>query len=293
MKTSNPVLSRLGQAAERERTAGYGPHGPAGHAGYGQPGYGAPGYGQPAYGQPAYGQPYPTADGYAAAPPSVQPMTIDDVVVKTVTLLGITGISAVAAWNLIPTSLTGVAWIGAAMVGIVLGMVISFMRMANPALVITYAVVEGVFVGMVSKAFESILGYDGIILQAVVATFGVFFLMAALYRARVIRATPKFQRIMISVMAGLFGVMLINFVLYLFGVNTGLRDNGPLGYIFSLVCIVVASLSFILNFNEIEEGVRAGLPRRYSWTAAFGILVGLVWLYIEILRLLSYLQGDD
>ncbi|WIM97275.1 Bax inhibitor-1/YccA family protein [Actinoplanes oblitus] len=293
MKTSNPVLSRLGQAAERERTAGYGPSGPAGHAGYGQPGYGAPGYGQPAYGAPGYGQPYPTADGYAAAPPSVQPMTIDDVVVKTVTLLGITGITAIAAWNLIPTELTGIAWIGAAMVGVVLGMVISFMRVANPALVIAYAVVEGVFVGMVSKAFETIFGYEGIVLQAVVATFGVFFLMAALYRARVIRATPKFQRIMISVMAGLFAVMLINFVLYLFGVNTGLRDNGPLGYAFSLVCIVVASLSFILNFNEIEEGVRAGLPRRYSWTAAFGILVGLVWLYIEILRLLSYLQGDD
>jgi uncharacterized YccA/Bax inhibitor family protein len=277
VKTSNPVLSRLGQAAERERTSGYGPYGPAG-AGYGQPGY---------------GQPYPTAEGYPAAPPAVQPMTVDDVVVKTVTLLGITGISAIAAWNLIPTELTGAAWIGAAMVGLVLGLVISFMRIANPALVIAYAVVEGVFVGMVSKAFETILGYDGIILQAVVATFGVFFLMAGLYRARVIRATPKFQRIMISVMAGLFGVMLINFVLALFDVNTGLRDNGPLGYIFSLVCIVVASLSFILNFNEIEEGVRAGLPRKYSWTAAFGILVGLVWLYIEILRLLSYLQGDD
>ncbi|GLW31427.1 Bax inhibitor-1/YccA family protein [Actinoplanes regularis] len=283
MKTSNPVLSRLGQAAERERTAGYGPYGPTGQAGYGQPGYGAPGYGQP----------YPTAQGYPAAPPAVQPMTIDDVVVKTVTLLGITGISAIAAWNLIPLELTVGAWIGAAMVGLVLGMVISFMRIANPALVLTYAVVEGVFVGMVSKAYQDIFGFEGIVLQAVVATFGVFFLMAALYRARVIRASAKFQRIMIATIGGLFMVMLINFVLALFGINTGLRDNGPLGYIFSLVCIVVAALSFILNFNEIEEGVRLGLPRKYSWTAAFGILVGLVWLYIEILRLLSYLQGDD
>ncbi|GIF06517.1 Bax inhibitor-1/YccA family protein [Actinoplanes siamensis] len=279
MKTSNPVLSRLGQAAERERTAGYGPYGPAGHAGYGQPGY---------------GQPYPTAEGYPAAPPAVQPMTIDDVVVKTVTLLGITGISAVAAWNLIPVDLTVAAWIGAAMVGLVLGLVISFMRIANPALVIAYAVVEGVFVGMVSKAYQDIFGFDGIVLQAVVATFGVFFLMAALYRARVIRATPKFTRGLIAVMGGLFMVMLINVVLSFFDVNTGLRDNGPLGYIFSLVCIVVAALSFILDFNSIEEGVRMGLPKKYSWTAAFGILVGLVWLYLEILRLLGYLQsGDD
>jgi uncharacterized YccA/Bax inhibitor family protein len=272
VKTSNPVLSRLGQAAERERGAGYGPYGP------------------PA--QPGYGQPYASAPGYPAAPPSVRPMTIDDVVVKTVTLLGITGVSAVAAWNLIPDSVASVAWIGAAVVGLVLGFVISFMRVANPALVVAYAVVEGAFVGLVSEAFNNF--YSGIVLQAVIATFGVFFLMAALYRARVIRATPKFTRGLIAVMGGLFAVMLINFVLSLFGVHTGLRDNGALGIIFSLVCIVVASLSFILNFDEIEQAVRMGLPQRYSWTAAFGILVGLIWLYLEILRLLSFLQsGDD
>ena len=97
MKTTNPVLTRLGQAAERERAPGYGP---------------------------GYGQPYPTAAGYPAAPPAVQPMTMDDVVVKTVTLLGITGISAVAAWNLIPDTLLGAAWIGTAVVGLVLGLII-------------------------------------------------------------------------------------------------------------------------------------------------------------------------
>ena len=266
MKTSNPVLSRLGQATERERSAGY---------------------------EPGYGQPYPTANGYPTAPPAVRPMTIDDVVVKTVTLLGITGVSAVAAWNLIPDSLLGAAWIGAAVVGLVLGLIISFSRIANPALVITYAVVEGAFVGLVSKFYQVIAGFDGIVLQAVIATFGVFFLMAFLYCAKVIRATPRFVRGMIAVMAGLFAVILINLVLSLFGVDTGLRSNGPLGIIFSLVCIVVASLSFILSFKEIEDGVRMGLPQRYSWTAAFGILVSLIWLYLEVLRLLSFLQGDD
>ncbi|MFI5935566.1 Bax inhibitor-1/YccA family protein [Actinoplanes sp. NPDC051494] len=273
MKTSNPVLSRLGQAAERERAAGYGPYGP------------------PA--QPGYGQPYASDQGYPAAPPAVRPMTIDDVVVKTVTLLGITGVSAVAAWNLVPDSLLGAVWIGAAIVGLVLGLVISFMRVANPALVVAYAVVEGGFVGLVSKFFNNIMGYQGIVLQAVVATFGVFFLMAFLYRARVIRATPKFTRGLIAVMGGLFLAMMANFVLSLFGVSTGLRENGAIGIIFSIVCIVVASLSFILNFDEIEQGVRMGLPQKYSWTAAFGILVGLIWLYLEILRLLSFLQSDD
>ena len=82
-------------------------------------------------------------------------------------------------------------------------------------------------------------------------------------------------------------------VLALFGVNTGLYRNGPIGIIFCLVCIVVASLSFILDFDQIEQGVRMGLPRRYAWQCAFGMLVGLIWLYLEILRLLSFLQGSS
>ena len=273
MKTSNPVLARLGQAAERERAAGYAPVG---------------------YGQPGYGQPYPTgAEAYPAAPPTVRPMTIDDVVVKTVALLAIVGVSAAAAWVVVPDALLLPAWIGAAVVGLVLGLVISFMRMANPALIIAYAVVEGVFVGMISKFYEEIAGFQNIVLQAVVATFGVFFLMAMLYKAKVIRATPKFTRFMVAALAGVFGVMLINLVLSLFGVNTGLRDNGALGIGFSVVCIVLASLSFILSFHEVEEGIRMGLPQRYAWVASFGILVSLIWLYIEVLRLLSFLQGDD
>jgi uncharacterized YccA/Bax inhibitor family protein len=282
VKSSNPVLSRLGQAAERERAAGYGTYGPPA---------GQPGYGQAGYGQPGYGQPYPTAAGYPAAPPAVQPMTMDDVVVKTVTLLGITGVSAVLAWNLVPDAMLSAVWIGAAIVGLVIGLIIQFSRIANPALVIAYAVIEGAVVGLVSKFYEEIAGFHGIVLQAVIATFGVFFLMAFLYKSRVIRATPKFTRGLIAVMAGLFAMMLINLVLSLFGVSTGLRSNGAIGIIFSLVCIVVAALSFILDFDQIEQGVRMGLPQRYSWTAAFGILVGLIWLYLEIIRLLGYLQG--
>ncbi|GIJ28599.1 membrane protein [Micromonospora qiuiae] len=277
MKTSNPVLARLGQAAERERAAGYAPTGP-----YGQPGY-------PQQYPPQAG--YPGAPGFPSAPPAVTPMSIDDVVVKTVTLLAIVGVAAAAAWVLVPDALLGVAWIGAAVVGLVLGMIISFSRMANPALVVAYAVVEGVLVGAISKFFESL--YDGIVLQAVTATFGVFFVMAMLYKARVIRATPKFVKGMIAVMAGLFAVMLINLVLAMFGVNTGLRDGSPLAIGFSIVCIVVAALSFVLSFKEVEDGVRMGLPQRYSWVAAFGILVSLIWLYIELLRLLSYFQGED
>jgi uncharacterized YccA/Bax inhibitor family protein len=266
VKTSNPVLAGLGQAAERERAAG----------------------------QPGYAQPYPAGTGaYPAAPPAVRPMSIDDVVIKTVALLAIVGIAGAVAWNVVPISSTRPIAIAAGLIGLVLGLVISFMRMANPALIVTYALIEGVFVGLISKSYQVIAGYQGIVLQAVVATFGVFFLMAFLFKSRVIRATPRFTRGLIAVIGGLFAVMLINFVLALFGVDTGLRSNGALGIIFSLVCIVVAALSFILDFDQIEQGVRMGLPQRYSWVAAFGILVSLIWLYLEILRLLSYFQGDD
>jgi uncharacterized YccA/Bax inhibitor family protein len=271
VKSHNPVLSRLGEAAERERATAYAPAGP--------------------YGQPGMTQPYPSGLGTPSAPPTVQTMTIDDVVVRTVALLALTGAAAALAWILVPEALVLPVWIGAALVGLVLGLVIAFARVTNPLVIGAYAAVEGVFLGVVSEYFET--RFEGIVLQAAIGTFGVFFLMAVLYRAKVIRATPAFVKGMIAVMAGLFAVMLINLVLALFGVNTGLRDGSPLAIGFSLVCIVVASLSFVLSFKEVEDGVRMGLPQRYSWVAAFGILVSLVWLYIEILRLLSYFQGDD
>ncbi|HET8681171.1 MAG TPA: Bax inhibitor-1/YccA family protein [Micromonosporaceae bacterium] len=290
MKTSNPVLSRLGETAAQQRAGGYA------QPGYAQPGYGQPGYGQYGHAQPGYGRPggYPAAEGYPpAAPPAVRPMTIDDVVVRTVGLLALTGLAGALAWVLVPDRLLFPVWIGAALVGLVLGLVIAFARLTNPLLIGAYAVVEGVFVGLVSDYYENIAGFEGIVLQAAVATFGVFFLMAMLYKARVIRATPKFVRFVIGGIVGVLAVILVNFVLSLFGVDTGLRSGGPLAIIFSLVVIAFAALSFILDFAQIEEGVRQGLPQQYAWACAFGILVGLIWMYLEILRLLSYLRGDD
>ena len=270
MKSHNPVLSRLGQAAERERAGAYAPAGPY---------------------APPVGQPYPTGQAYPAAPPTVAPMTIDDVVVRTVALLALTGVVGALAWVTVPEELTLPLWIGAAMVGLVLGLVISFRGVTNPLLIGAYAVVEGVFLGLVSRYYETF--FDGIVLQAVLGTFGVFFLMALLYRMKVIRATPRFVRGVIGAMLGVFALMMMNLVLGLFGVNTHLRDGGPIAIGFSLVVIVVAALTFILDFHQVEEGVRYGLPRKYAWACAFGILVGLIWLYLEMLRLLSYFQGDD
>jgi uncharacterized YccA/Bax inhibitor family protein len=282
VKSHNPVLSRLGQAAERERAAAYAPPGQ-----YGQPGYPQAGYAEPGYGQ----QPYPTTAGSPVAPPRVETMTIDDVVVRTVGLLGLTAVSGAVAWALVPDKLMMPVWIGAAVIGLILGLVISFAQITNPVVISAYAVIEGVFVGLVSKYYESF--FDGIVLKAAIGTFGVFFLMAMLYKAKVIRATPRFMKFVIAALVGVFALILMSFVLSLFGVNTHLRDGSPLAIGFSLVVIAVAALTFILDFHQVEEGVRYGLPRRYAWACAFGILIGLIWMYLEILRLLSYLQGDD
>jgi uncharacterized YccA/Bax inhibitor family protein len=279
VKSSNPVLGRLiersDQHASFQRTTVQQP-------------YGTPqGYGSPS--QPQMG-------GFA--PERTGRMTVDDVVIRTIGLLAILGITAALSWALVPPTAGGtmVLW-GAAGIGLVLGLVIAFKGITNPFLITGYAAVEGVLVGVISRVYEDF--YDGIVMQAVAATFGIFFGMAALYKFKVIRATPRFVRWVIGAVLGLLLLMLVNFGLAIFGVNEGtglgLRagvtgDVGWLPIAFSLLCIGVASLTFILDFKVIEDGVNAGVDQKYAWYASFGILVGLIWLYFEILRLLSYLR---
>ena len=260
MRSSNPVLTRL----TPETQTGY-----RSTTGYAQ---------QTDY----YSSPVVPVGG-------IDRMTIDDVVVRTVTLLAVTGISAFLAVYLVPARLVGPAWIGSAMIGLVLGLIISFKRVTNPPLILAYAVVEGVFIGLVSEFFES--RYPGIVVQAAAGTFGIFLIMTALYKFRVIRATPKFARGLMAAVFGIIGVIAVNWVLSLFGINTGLRDGSGLAIVFSIVVIVIASLTFILDFDLIEQSVQQGAPRQMAWTCAFGLLVGLIWVYLEVLRLLSYLRG--
>lgn len=279
MKSSNPVLGRLiersDQHASFQRTPVQQP--------YGTPqGYGLPGQ--------------PQTGGFA--PERTGRMTVDDVVIRTIGLLAVVGISAALAWNLVPAPPGGtmILW-GAAGIGLVLGLVISFMGITNPFLITAYAAVQGVLVGVISQIYETF--YNGIVMQAVVLTFGIFFGMAALYKFKVIRATPTFVKWMVGAIIGVLLLMLVNFGLAIFGVNDGtglgLRAGvtGEVGWeawAFSLVCIGVASLTFILDFKVIEDGVNAGVDQKYAWYASFGILVGLIWLYFEILRFISYLR---
>jgi uncharacterized YccA/Bax inhibitor family protein len=267
VRTTNPVLTRLGADAARERAAS-----------------------PEVFGQ---AQAYPTDQSVlgTAAPPEARPMTVDDVVVRTVGLIALVVLSAGAVWTLVPQTTAMGLVLPAIMIGLVLGLVIAWKRVTNPIAISAYAVIMGVALGAVSEFFESV--YPGIVMQAVIATLGVFLLMGFLYKSGTIRATPKFVKFMTAALLGAAAVIVINLVITLVtGEATPLRDGSPIAIIVSLVFIVIAALSFILSFHEVEEGVRLGLPQKYAWAAAFGILVSLIWLYIEMLRLISYFSGD-
>jgi uncharacterized YccA/Bax inhibitor family protein len=263
MKTTNPVLRQLTTAAHQPTTRVDS-----------LLGYGAPGYRHP--------QTVQTGRDV---------MTLDDVVIKTMSLLGATVVAAALTWVLVPTAALAPVWIASMVIGLVLGLVISFAQITNPVPLFAYAIAEGVFLGAISEAFET--RWNGIVTQAVIATLTAFVVMAGLYKARIIRATPRFTRIVIGASISLAVVMLINLAITLFTGSAGpLRDGGGTAIIFSLICIVVAALMFVVNFAQIEDGIAAGLPRKYGWLAAYGILVELVWLYLEILRLISYFRED-
>lgn len=267
MRSSNPVLSRLGAAAQRERAAGN-----------------------------YYAQNYPPAYAPPSTPASTRMMTLDDVVVRTVALLAITGIVGAVSWNLLDIAGGAVvaAAFGSMLAALVLGLVISFRQITNPIAISIYAVLQGVLLGVVSRVFEA--SYPGIVIEAVIGTFGVFAIMAVLYKFKVLRATPKFTRFVIGALIGVVLLSMVNWIVAMFGGNLGLIQYDVTGkvswvpIVFSLVCIGVGALTFILDFDAVEQGVRYGLPERYAWYSAFGLLVGLIFLYWQILRLLGYLR---
>ncbi|MBX6750652.1 MAG: Bax inhibitor-1/YccA family protein [Micromonosporaceae bacterium] len=263
MRSSNPVLTRLTPETHTAPAPGYG-------AGYGSP--------YPTYQEPTYVA-------------QQDRMTIDDVVVKTVSMLGLVLVSGLATAYLIkdPGTLL-MAWIGGAIVGLVLGLVISFKRIVSPPLMVAYAIVEGVFLGAVSKAYNT--AFHGIVLQAVIGTFAIFFVMAALYKARVIRATPKFARFILGAVIAAVVVMLARLVASIIWPGNVLSNGSGIAILISLAIIAIGALTFILDFDQVEHAVTQGAPKNMAWMCAFGILVGLIWVYLEVLRLLSYLRSE-
>jgi uncharacterized YccA/Bax inhibitor family protein len=279
-ETSNPVFRSL----------------PKQRGGYAQFGTGA------AQVQQGYYQADPYVAPYQEAKVS-RPVTIDDVVTKTGITLGVLTVAAIVSYFLVASNVAlamPLTLIGA-LGGLGLVLVATFGRKQDsPAIVLSYAVLEGLFLGAVSFVFAnfqvSSANAGALIGEAVLGTFGVFFGMLVVYKTGAIRVTPKFTRMLVAAMFGVLALMLGNFVLAMFhvggGTGLGLRSGGTVAIIFSLVCIGIAAFSFLIDFDAADQMIRAGAPEKAAWGIALGLTVTLVWLYLEILRLLSYLQND-
>ncbi|MGO4382912.1 Bax inhibitor-1/YccA family protein [Specibacter sp. RAF43] len=230
----------------------------------------------------------------SAGPAQTGRMTYDDVIIKTVGTLALVLVGAAIGWIIPALMIPGLV------VGLVLGLVNSFKKEPSPALILCYAGFEGLFLGGLSGMLDAM--YPGIVVQAVLGTFSVFAVTLVLFRNAKVRATPKMTRFFLIALGGYALFSLINFGLMIFNVTNepwGLRSmdipgtNIPFGVVLGLLAIGLAAFSLIVDFTSIERGVQNGVPTKYSWTAAFGLTVTLVWLYVEILRLLAILRGND
>ena len=214
-------------------------------------------------------------------------LTYDDVIMKTAGLLAVLVLTGAATWILAPG-----LWMAGAVVGLVLGMVNAFKKSPSPALILLYAAAEGVFLGGISAFYES--QYTGLVGQAVLATLAVFGTSLVLFRSGKVRVTPKFTKVLMLSMVGYLAYSFLNVVLMLFGVGGGTYGplrSGLLGVIVGLVAVGLAAMSLIVDFDSIQRGVRQGVPAKFAWSAAFGLVVTLVWLYLELLRLLAILRN--
>jgi uncharacterized YccA/Bax inhibitor family protein len=232
--------------------------------------------------QDMYGRP-------SATTADTRRMTIDDVVMRTASLFAVLLATAGTMYYVVKPETLGLTLV-AALVGLGLSLWISFSKKIRPAAMFAYAAVEGVFVGGISFFFER--EYPGIVVQAVLGTLATFAAMLALYKFQVIRATPKFQRILLIAGAGYLVFSLVNLGIALISGNS-VYQVGGLGLVVSAFGVGLAALFLVLDFDYVDQGIRNGLPERFAWTAAFGLIVTLVWLYIEILRLLAILRGDN
>ena len=283
MRSNNPVFARS-EEFNRASSNAYGNQTyPAGGSSY--PGYGDTGSDPSQWGTGTPGQ---VDQGR---------MTVDSVVQKTAISVALVFAAAFATWWWIGdvTDNADLGQVGMlAMLGaggaFLLSLVNSFKRMISPALVMAFALAEGVALGAISALFEA--QYPGIVMSAVLGTFAAFAGTLAAYKFLNIKVGDKFRRGVIAGMFGLVGLGLLSLVLSLFGIQSPLYGNGPIGFLFALAGLVLGVFMLILDFDFVENGVAAGLPERESWRAAFGLTVSLVWIYTNLLRILAIMRGD-
>ncbi|OIK07328.1 Bax inhibitor-1/YccA family protein [Streptomyces monashensis] len=285
MRSSNPVFSRRGFS----RDNGYAGFNTAPQAGYAQ---GNP-YAQNPYAQNPYAQQGLQQGAPPQAPVTTDRMTMDDVVVRSAMTLGTVALGAVLAWALLPVTLTsyGLAF-GSGLIAFVLAMVQSFKRTPSPALILGYAAFEGVFLGVISEMYNS--RWSGAPFQAVLGTMAVAGATLLVYKAGWIRVTARYARMGLAIAMAFMVVMAINLLLVAFGVaeNGGLRSFGPLGALVGIIAILIGAFFLTLDFKQIEDGIAYGAPRNESWLAAFGLTMTLVWIYVEMLRLVAIFSRD-
>ena len=234
-------------------------------------------------------------------------MTIEDTVAKTIGLFAILVVGAVAGWiwTMAPVTAqnpnpTVLPMIVGGLVGFVLSLVVIFTsrKKVRPGLIFAYAAAEGLFVGGISAFFEFI--WPGIVTQATLATLVVVGVTLALFASGKIRASKRATKIFLIAMVGYLVFSLVNVGLMLFGVTDnafGLRSETifgiPLGLILGVLVVIMAAYSLVLDFDQIQQGVRNGVPRQMGWLGGFGIMVTVVWLYVEILRMIAIIRGSN
>ncbi|MFE2287898.1 Bax inhibitor-1/YccA family protein [Streptomyces sp. NPDC059443] len=283
MRSSNPVFSRRGFSRDNGAYAGFGTQ-------------------QPQAGtttNPYATNPYATdpATGMPQAPVRGNAMTIDDVVSRTAMTLGTVILTAVISWIALPVDAAnlktsyGIA-IGAALVAFVFAMVQSFKAKPVPALILAYAAFEGVFLGVISSATSTYLG-PGTVIQAVMGTMCVFAGVLIAYKMRWINVNRRFVGFVMAAAMGFMLLMVVNLLFSIFAGGDGLGfRSGGLGILFGVIGIILGACFLAMDFKQVEDGVTYGAPREESWLAAFGLTMTLVWIYMEMLRLISILKGD-
>jgi uncharacterized YccA/Bax inhibitor family protein len=216
-------------------------------------------------------------------------MTINGTINRIGLMLLLLIAAAAYTWNIVmgadPGRAGTLAMIGA-IGGFIMALITIFRPQSSAITAPIYAILEGLFLGAISAIINA--KYPGVAFQAVLLTIGTLFTMLFLYRSGRIRATPRFRRGVMMATGAVFFAYLISWIMSFFGMSIGfMHSNGPLGILINLVIIVIAALNLIMDFDFIEKGSQMGAPKYMEWYGAFGLMVTLIWLYIEFLRLLS------
>lgn len=227
------------------------------------------------------------ARGYAG-----ERMTLEGTVHKSFIMLALVMGAAFGTWHLYFSngSAAVMPWVvGGAIGGFIVALITIFVKKAAPVTAPIYAILQGLFLGGISATYEA--AYAGITLQAVSLTFCIFLALLIAYKTKIVKATQNFKLGVIAATGGIFLVYLVDIILRLFGMQVPfLHETGAIGIGISLFIVIIAALNLVLDFDFIEEGARYGAPKYMEWYGAFGLMVTLIWLYLEILRLIAKLN---